>query len=241
MTSLLLVTFLLLGSQASALTLVTEEPLPCALEENPPTSNAASIVKEIQKRTGDASVIEVLPWARAYALATSHPGVVLFPTTRTPEREHLFTWVGPIMRAKWAFFGLAGKAKPLASLEDARKASSIGTYKNDAREQYLKSQGFANLDSTISHANNVRKLVAGRVEYIVSTDVGIKAILKRAKIDPGSVENMLTFKQVDLYIAFSKDSDPATANAWKKALEKMQGDGALQAIRDQACAVTSAN
>jgi polar amino acid transport system substrate-binding protein len=241
MTSLLLVAFLLLGSQASALTLVTEEPLPSARKENPFTGIAASIVKEIQKRTGDVSETEVLPWARAYALATSHPGVVLFPTTRTPEREQLFTWVGPIMRIQWAFFGMAGKANPLASLEDARKASSIGTYKDDAREQFLKSQGFANLDSTCSHAINVRKLVAGRVEYIVSTDAGIRSILKQAKIDQGLVENVLTFKQVDLYIAFSKGSDPATAKAWKKALEEMQGDGALQAIRDRFRTAQSAN
>jgi polar amino acid transport system substrate-binding protein len=233
MMPLLFLAFLLLSApQAMALTIVTEDAPPSTIVRGETlTGSSVEVVREIQKRTGDSSRIEVYPWARAYTMATSEPDVVLFAATRTSEREPLFTWIGPVMRVKWAFFGMAGKARPLASLEDAKKAPSIGAYKDDAREQFLRRQGFTNLDSASSPDKNLRKLQAGRVEYVVSTDTGIGAVLDQAGMKPGDVENVFTFKTVDLYIVFSRGSAPATVAAWEKAFDEMSADGTLKAIQ----------
>ncbi|MFP5221397.1 MAG: substrate-binding periplasmic protein [Acidobacteriota bacterium] len=233
-TTILLLAVLLAVSNASALTIVTEDSPPSTIVRGDTvTGVSVEIVREIQRRIGDSTHIDVLPWARAYFMASTTPGVVLFATTRTPERESRFIWVGPILRLQWAFFAMSGKMKPLTSLDEAKRVSSIGTYKDDAREQFLKSQGFTNLESSSSPHTNFKKLKAGRIDLMVSTNLGVGAILPLWGMKPGDVENVYTFKEAELYIAFSNGSDEAVVAAWEKAFEDMRNDGTLAAIQDR--------
>ncbi len=39
----------------------------------------------------------LLPWARALLMADQQENAVLFTTVRTPERESVFQWLGPIV------------------------------------------------------------------------------------------------------------------------------------------------
>ena len=228
----LLLAVLLAANPASALTIATEDSPPSTIVKGDALSGVSvEIVREIQKRVGDNTHIDVLPWARAYSMASTTPDVVLFATTRTPEREALFTWIGPIFSIKWGFFAMRSKAKPLGSLEEAKAGVTIGTYKDDAREQFLKSQGFTNLESSSSQMLNIRKLKAGRIDLLVSTNIGVATMPETAGLKPGELVNVFTFKDVDMYIAFSKGSDGATVAAWEKAFDEMQDDGTLTAIQ----------
>lgn len=218
-------------SESLALTVVTELSAPAAvMRDGRLTGLTVEVVLEIQRRVGDRTPIEALPWARAYAMATSGPDVVLFSTTRTPEREPLFSWIGPVMRIKWSLYARAGSMKPLADLDEARRAGSIGTYKDDAREQYLKARGFTNLHSGDNALVNTRNLLSGRLDLIVSTDTGLYATLEEEGIPASLVENVLTFKEVDLYICFSRGSNEGAVAAWRKAFEAMRADGTLDVI-----------
>ena len=125
-------------------------------EDNPPfnfikdgvfTGSATEVVREIMRRLDLPTEIQVLTWARGYQLALSQPNVVLFSTARTQEREHLFHWVGPIYKVRFGFYAKRGSGPYLTCLADAKKVGAIATYKDDVREQLLKSQGFTNLDS----------------------------------------------------------------------------------------------
>lgn len=231
-TTFLLLAILLAATPSFALTIATEDSPPSTIVKNDTLSGiSVDIVREIQRRTGDSTRIEVFPWARAYTMASTTPDVVLFATTRTPERDPLFRWIGPIFSIKWGFYALKGKGRPLSSLEDAKTGVIIGTYKDDAREQYLKSQGFTNLESASTQMINIRKLKAGRIDLLVSTNIGVSTMPESAGLKPGELVNVFTFKEVDLYIVFSRGSDEATVAAWEKAFKGMQEDGTLAAIQ----------
>lgn len=231
-TTFLLLAFALAATPAFALTIATEESPPSTIVRGDTLSGVSvEIVREIQKRIGDSTRIDVFPWARAYSMATTTPDFILFATTRTPEREPLFTWVGPILSIKWGFFAMRSKARRLCSLEEAKAGVIIGTYKDDAREQFLKSQGFTNLESSNSQMLNIRKLKAGRIDLLVSTNIGTATMPESCGLKPGDMVNVFTFKEVELYIAFSKGSDEATMAAWQKAFDEMQGDGTLAGIQ----------
>lgn len=231
-TTFLLLATLFAATPAFALTIATEDSPPSTIVKGDALSGiSVEIVREIQKRTGDSTHIDVLPWARAYSMASTTPNFILFATTRTPEREPMFQWIGPIFSIKWGFFAMRSKARPLGSLEEARTGVIIGTYKDDAREQFLKSQGFTNLDSSSSQKLNIRKLKAGRIDLLVSTNIGIATIPESAGLKPGDMVNILTFRDVELYIAISKGSDEMVVAAWQKAFDEMQGDGTLAAIQ----------
>lgn len=231
-TTFLLLATLLAATPAFALTIATEDSPPSTIVRGDALSGiSVEIVREIQKRIGDSTRIDVFPWARAYSMATTTPNFILFATTRTPERERLFSWVGPIFSIKWGFFAMKGKITPPDRLEDAKNGVIIGTYKDDAREQFLKSQGFTNLESSSSQMINIRKLKAGRIDLLVSTNIGIATMPETCGLKQGDMVNVFTFKEVELYIAFSKGSDEATVAAWQKALHEMQSDGALAGIQ----------
>ena len=153
------------GGLAQELTIVSEENPPFNfIKDGIFTGSSTEVVREIMRRLNLSAEIQVLTWARAYQLALSQPNVVLFSTARTKEREHLFHWVGPIYKVRFGFYARKGSGPYLSCLADAKKVSAIATYKDDVREQLLKSQGFTNLDSSKSPASNLKKLLAGRVD-----------------------------------------------------------------------------
>jgi polar amino acid transport system substrate-binding protein len=191
---------------------------------------AVAIVRGLMRRTHCDAAIEPMPWARAYDIALSSPGVVLFPATRTEERDTRFHWVGPIFRVRWCFLAHKGSGIVIRSLDDARRVKSIGTYIGDARDRYLTEQGFTNLQRTASDATNYRKLEYGRLDLIVGSDTGLAAMADAAGIDPDNFEPVFPLKEVDLYVALSRDTAPGTVEAWQRAFRAMRDDGTLAGI-----------
>ncbi len=146
---------------AQELTIITEEYPPVSfLEEGIITGSSAEVVREILRRLNLPDNIVILPWVRGYNILKTRPNVVLFSTARTKERESLFHWVGPLCTARNGFYIRKGSAIRINSLEEAKRVGSIATYKEDVREQMLKTWGFTNLDSSKSPTSNLKKLMS---------------------------------------------------------------------------------
>ncbi|MCX7023088.1 MAG: transporter substrate-binding domain-containing protein [Spirochaetes bacterium] len=225
--------FLLTGSAtAQKLTILTEISGSSQFLDADGTMKGSNyeIVRAMQKRLGDRNPIEVMPWARAYNMLETGSGTMLFSTTRTPEREPLFKWVGPIQVADWSFFAQKGSGIRINSLEDARKVKSIGTYKDDVREAFLIKNGFTNLDSATDNIQNVRKLLAGRIDLFISTNLGIGGTLLSAGARPDDVESVFVIQTAKLYLAFSKDIPDELVARWQTALDAMKKDGSFMKI-----------
>ena len=211
-------------------------------EENPPfnfikdgvfTGSATEVVREIMRRLDLPTEIQVLNWARAYHLALTQPNVVLFSTARTKEREDLFHWVGPIYKVRFGFYARRGSGPYLTGLADAKKVGAIATYKDDVREQLLKSQGFTNLDSSKSPASNLKKLLAGRVDLWLYSNLGVPSVARQLGIDPAEVELVLPFKVNYSYIAISKGTPRVMVEKWQAALDDIKRDGSFGRISKQ--------
>lgn len=194
------------------------------------TGSVVEIFEELQKRAGSSSKIEVVPWARGYKALQENPDTILFSVTRTPEREKLFKWVGPVLRAKWYLYARKGSGIKIKNLEDAKKVKWIGTYKDDAREQFLKQNGFANLDSISNNETNIKKLVLNRVDLIILTNVGAEITVKNAGHTMDDIEAVYEIKSNDLYIAFSSGTSDETVKKWRSALDAMKKDGSFKKI-----------
>ncbi len=188
------------------------------------------VIRELIKRTGTKTGIVEASWRRGYSHAQTQRNAALVPTTRTAQREKLFEWLGPVQRIKWIFFKRRGRLLHIKSLDDARKVRAIGTYGHDAREQYLKEQGFTNLHSTNHQVLNIRKLLDNRIDLLVGTNLGIADIMELAGYDPDEVEPAYTFRQADLYIAFSLRTSPLLLKGWKEAFEGIKRDGTFAKI-----------
>jgi polar amino acid transport system substrate-binding protein len=219
---------------AQGMTIITENNPPFNfVKHGKLTGSSMEIVREMMRRMNRTEKVQILTWARGYNLALTKPNVVLFSTARTRQREDLFHWVGPLYRVRFGFYARKGSGLRLASLEDAKKVGAIATYKNDVREQLLKAQGFTNLDSSKSPTSNLKKLMSGRVDLWLFSNLGVMRVADQIGVDPTQLELVLPFKDYYVYIAISKGTPRAVVKKWQEVLAEMKQDGMFEKITRQ--------
>ena len=208
--------------------LMTEATPPISmLEGKKVIGSGTEKVEEIMARTGTPYYLELLPWKRAYTVLQQRPDACLFSTTRTPERDGLFHWVGPTDEADWVLLGRSDRSYKLHVLEDARSLR-IGTYHGDARDAYLRERGF-HVDSAPNDLLNPEKLLLDRIDVWAASlrrgSVGLKRADWAEKIVP-----VLTFNKVGVYLACNRSVPESLVARMNAALESMNRDGTTRRI-----------
>jgi polar amino acid transport system substrate-binding protein len=208
--------------------LMTESSPPISMREgNKVVGSGTDKVREIMARTGIAYTLELLPWRRAFTQVQQQPTACLFSTTRTPERENLFKWVGPTDEGEWLLLGRADRKFHLQTLEDARSLR-IGTYNGDARDEYLRARGF-NVDPAPSDKINPRKLLMNRIDVWAASIRRGSTMLKRNGWE-NKIVPVLTFNRVQLYLACNSAVPTELIDKMNAALEAMARDGTTRRI-----------
>ena len=214
-----------------SLKLYTEDSPPSSYMENDRLKGlSVEIVQEILRRIGRSDPISMVPWGRGYKLARTDPDTALFSTTRVPERETVFSWVGPLYRQRWGFYRWKGSGVEAMDMDAARRVTRIGTYSQDAKMQYLQTQGFNNLVPTNMNINNIRHLQQGNIDLWASSDFNMPFLAREAGMSPDQLELTSVFHTVENYIVFSKGTSPHVIRLWQKVLDEMKEDGTYQRI-----------
>lgn len=191
------------------------------------------IVNEIKQMVNCNSTIEIMPWARGYRYLLTYPNVLLYPTTRTPEREKLFHWVGPILTVRWMFYGHKDIEYGISSLEDAKGDFRIGVYRDDVRARFLLDNGFTNLEVVDNQDSNFNKLIRKRIDLMATSNLGMSAYLKRNRQLRDIIIPVFSIQHVDLYLAFSKATDPEVLKKWSAAFKVIKENGRLDWFRQR--------
>lgn len=207
-------------------------PLIITTEHSPPASmmvggqaagREGEKIREMLARAGYAYKIDMLPWKRAFTMAQRDRYTCVYSTSRTPEREQKFKWIGPTDEAEWVLMGRAGRQYNVHSLDDARKLR-IGTYNGDARDEFLRARGFE-VDGALDNADNPKKLMLGRIDLWA---VGVRnrdfsAMAQFAT--PEAIVPVLTFHHVQVYLACNPSVPDAMVARMNEALDAMRKDG----------------
>ncbi len=220
----------------------TPQALRLYTEEYPPITFArdgradglgTAIVREIMRRTGTDTPIDVVPWARGYHYATHDANVGLFVTTRTPAREALFQWVGPVTATRAALYKRQGDPLTLAALGDARTAAGIVVPRNWYLHQQLQAQAFQNLVEVATPTEAIRLLAGGRAQLMALDDVTLATSRAAVKVDAEALVEALPLDDAIQYIAFSRGTDEQVVRNWQAVLDAMKHDGSYLAIYRQ--------
>ena len=233
---LVLSAWLLAGQPALAdeLTVLTENLPPLNfVRDGELVGPSVEIVKEIQRRVGSGEKIQVYPWSRAYKMVLEEKNVVLFGMTHTEERHDKFKWVGPLARKRDILVARKGSNMTIDSLDDAKSVRSIGTLRDDTREEFLLSRGFTNLEPVSDEQQNARKLVLGRIDLWAYKQPGLKTVCELAGVDYAQVEEVYSLREIDVSIAFSLGTPDAVVRKWQEAFEEMSQDGTLARIKNE--------
>jgi polar amino acid transport system substrate-binding protein len=224
----------LLGSDAFAqqLTILCEDDktLQFRTADGKPAGFAVELVQELQKRVGNKDEIQAVPWARGLAMLNKMPNTLLFSMARTAERNAQYQWIGPIFENVYGFYIKADSPIKINSLDDAKKAGVIGVYRDDVRDQTLTRLGFTNLDRSNDNVATFRKLMVGRFAMIVSSKAGVSSQAQSAGYRASDVKLAYTLLKTQLYVAASKETDPAVVARWNMALNGMKKDHTFSKI-----------
>jgi len=210
--------------------LVTEDYPPFNIV-NPKTGEVTGLstekVQELMRRAGEKYSITAYPWARSIQMAQNNPDTCVFSTSRTPGREQLYKWVGPLVKNNWVIFARADDSRHPKTLEDLR-IYTIGSYRNDAIAEYFSLKGF-NTELASTDADNPRKLLAGRFDFWASGELLGWEMLKQQGLTKMIVQ-LFTFNQTEMYLACNTTMSQAKVDKWNQILKEMDKDGTSAAI-----------
>ncbi len=212
------------------LNLVTEEYPPFNMSE--PSSGvlrgiSVEKVLELMRRAKQPYTMSLFPWTRAYQMGMQIEDTCVFSTTRTPEREALFRWVGPLVRNNWTVFARVDDTRNPKALEDLRPYL-IGGYQSDAVGEYLKQQGFE-VDLAVAESDNPRKLMMKRFDFWASGEL-LGSWLIRSHGYVGKIHPLFNFRQTEMYLACHPKMASEKIDKFNQILRDMVKDGSAAAI-----------
>lgn len=232
--SVLLCLLLSAPARADHYQIVTEEWPPYNYSENGQiTGMTTEIVRAIMKVTGHDLTIVLAPSMRASLTLKMRPRTIMYSMFRTPEREHVYKWVGPILEEAIHPYQLAA-APPVTSLEQLLHAPQITTRHAGLLPDMLQSLGFKNLDKSATESVQLyRMLLSDRTAIIIGdTDAGVAYQSRQLNIAPGTLRQIpIELYRSSLYIAFSRDCEDDVVDSWSSALETLRQSGELERIQ----------
>ncbi|PND36583.1 hypothetical protein C1O66_23225 [Paucibacter aquatile] len=211
--------------------LLSEEFAPINFSENGEAKGlAVEVVQEIQRRLKKELPIEFQPWARAYREVQLGGETALFSMARTPGRERLFKWVGPVVTFYSSIYAPARGGLRLRSMDDAKRAKSVLVVRDWYTSEELSQLGFRNLVSVADPQAAIRMLLAQRADYFATERLSMPKIMAQAGVPEDALEIVYSYASAEGYIAFSRDTPDRVVQAWQRALDAMKRDGSFAAI-----------
>lgn len=222
------------GAELAAL---TEALPPLNYEQDGKVVGFSSELLDLMAKEADVGIHkQLLPWARAYDMVTRQPNTLIYSLARTPEREALFQWVGPISARRIVLYRHSDRSDiALKSLEDAR-AYRIGVVRESASAKSLMKLGFPingpldelgpGLDLGVQDESNMRKFIARRFDLLVSLDWAAAYNARNAGLGPDDLQPAWVLDEsLSYWYGLNPGTDPDVARRLNAALQKVKADG----------------
>ncbi|ESP94170.1 substrate-binding periplasmic protein [Pseudoalteromonas luteoviolacea] len=209
------------------LQVVTEEWVPYnyANQEGEIVGRATKKVREVLDLAGIEYDINLYPWARSMKLTRTQANTMIYSIYRSGDRETMFEWACPLMRpVRQYLFKLKNREDiKVASLEDAKKYV-ISIVRGSVVHEYLVKHGFEagiNLDITADPSASQRKLLAGRIDFLLTTEYTMYETLKAIGVNYDVVTPVIEVRNNSdrrACMAFNLNTDKELINKVRRAL-----------------------
>lgn len=200
-------------------------------EEGKLSGVTVALIRELQRRLNEPATMALLPWGRALLLAQTQPNTALFETVRTPERESLFKWVGPLMHYHINLYGLRQRLGVNANTLALPGKLIACSYRNAAAVNDIKAFGFVegrNLILTSQTGECLDMLIAGRIDVVAITEYSLPVYAAKVQAAGFELTSVHYLTERKRYIAFSKDVADERIALWQQALMQSYRDGTMR-------------
>ncbi len=209
----------------SELYVVGEEYAPYSyLSEGAVVGSSVDLIKEI---AADAAIplnetgIALFSWEEAYNTTVNGSNTLLLAVYRTPERETLMKWVGPITTDSSAVFVKNNSSLVINSSKDLKNLK-VGVVSGDAHEGILKGYGVGT--ENITTAQNVSALIPlaedGTIDAIFHGEKAGLLAIREFTGDADSLPVAIRLDEQKVWFGLSPDIPSEIVDALQASLEK---------------------
>lgn len=165
--------------------------------------------------------IEMVPWARGYRSTLNQPLNVLFSMIRTPERENLFKWVGPIFTNSLAFVSTHDFPHEFENIEETFDYSIV-TVRDDISEFELLKTGFPkkNMISVTKLDQALMMIKSKRADLMLVTYESMPALVVQNDMHESEFKRVWTLSVNGNYYAFSRSTPDRIIEQFQSTLDK---------------------
>lgn len=177
-------------------------------------------VVELMKYVDADYTVELMPWARAFALAETEGNTCVFTTAHIPERNDRFKWVEPLAIDRNFMIARKGSGVRVNNDEEAKRYV-VGTQRDDYTEDLLERNGFPKIDLATDLNLTLKKLVAGRIDLMPISE---KFYMKLKK-EGHPVEAQYIFSKQTFSIACNINFPERLHLSMQEGLNRIMADG----------------
>jgi len=193
--------------------------------------SSVEIVNEIQAQSSYKNPINITSWAAGYKTLQFMPNYALFTTARTPEREDLFQWVGPISSTTACFYTTTASGIQIQTLDEAKALGTIATPQGWFSHDFLIENGFQNILATASTSKEAfNQLMSGEADALLLYETGVKWLCDETGTPQSDISKQLETAYYKDYIAFSLNTPSSIVAEWQSNLDAMKADGRFESI-----------
>lgn len=188
------------------------------------------ITLEAIKRINGTPVFIDKPWVRGQHDVQILKDKLIYPLTRTKEREPKYTWISEINYVGRSF---VTKGEYISSYEDARKKlKKVSVLLGSANHKILETNGFPKeqLETVYDNKQGLKLLRIGRVDAWFNSDLEAKWMVRQEEDTSTKYVFSKTLSSAPVYLAGSKSCDKELVNRLQKAINEMKTDGTFQKI-----------
>lgn len=172
--------------------------------------------------------VTIMPWTRGYRNVLKMPNSALFTMSKTPAREPLFKWVGPLFQSVHVLMAKKSANLKFENLGDVLNYR-VSTIKGDVSEISLQQLGFP--DFNMAKVQDLERafimLQSDRVDMMMVSVHSFKHLTGRLDVDASKYEQVWSVNQLGNYIAFNKETPDKVINAYQKALDNVKSEQVL--------------
>ncbi|MDO6526122.1 substrate-binding periplasmic protein [Motilimonas sp. 1_MG-2023] len=181
---------------------------------------SVDLVRKMQRLLGQPDTIRIKPWARAYQKVLREPNSALFLTARTPAREALFKWVGPLTRDRVSLCQHKSDQNKYDDINLLDKDIHIAVTRGYPEQAALEKLGFNHIKLTNTPNSTINQLLKKRVTLISCSPKTLWDLLIQNATPTDEIHlTNIDLYEVELYIAFNHQTLDKTIHAWQHALE----------------------
>lgn len=179
--------------------------------------------------------IEVMPWPRAFKIASTQPNVIIFSIARSPERESQFHWIGHLHTERYAFFKLDSNTSVATNNLATLNSYSIAIARDTIVEDYAKKLELSNLELTTDIKQMLLMLKSQRVDVVFDAEAAVRYYAQNLAGESDKIVKLYELDNLssELYVAVNKNSSPALVEGLRMAFQKLAEGEKLKTIRQK--------